>query len=126
MNPTGRFLLVGIWFLALAPSAAAKKKALNWQDAVVIKITSEQRGAAAIPVGGIVAAVPIIKTFYWIETPGLIYVVGPTHRLDVTLHGKTKVAIEGRSAHILDDAGKDRKLPIFEKIARNEQTSKPQ
>jgi hypothetical protein len=38
----------------------------------------------------------------------------------VTLYGKTKIALDGTNAHILDDGGKDIKVPIVEKIARTQ------
>ena len=94
----------------------------QWKDAKVTKISSEGGGAAAAPIGGVLVAVPITKTFYWIETEDLIYVLGPaiTKRqlLNVTLYGKTKIAIDGQNAHILDDEGKDRKIRIAEKVAK--------
>ena len=94
----------------------------QWKDAKVANITSESGGAAAAPIGGMVVAVPITKTFYWIETEDTTYVLGPaiTKRqlLNLTLYGKTKIAIDGTNAHILDDEGKDRKIRIAEKIAR--------
>ena len=38
--------------------------------------------------------------------------------VNVTLYGKTKIAIDGKNAYILDDEGEDRKATIAEKIAR--------
>jgi hypothetical protein len=32
--------------------------------------------------------------------------------------GKTKIAIDGKNAHVLDDEGKDKKMPIAQEIAR--------
>lgn len=40
------------------------------------------------------------------------------HPLNVTLNGKTKIAMDGTNLHILDDGGKDIKVPVVEKIAR--------
>jgi hypothetical protein len=94
----------------------------QWKEANVVKISSDSGGAAAAPIGGMVVAVPITKSFYWIETDETTYVLGPaiTKRqlLNVTLYGKTKIAVDGTNAHILDDEGKDRKIRIAEKIAR--------
>ncbi len=94
----------------------------QWKDAKVANITSERGGNAIAPVGGLLVGVPITKTFYWIQTDDTTYVLGPAitkrQALNVTLYGKTKIALDGRNAHILDDEGKDRKLPIAEKIAR--------
>lgn len=115
-------------FLALAP-AAVRGKNRNWQEAKVIKITSGRGGAVAAPVGTMIFAVPITRTYYWIETKDLIYVLGPAiskrQQLDVTLYGKTKIAVEGRDAHVLDDEGKDRKMHIAQKIARDKSDSPP-
>ena len=62
------------------------------------------------------------KTFYWIQTAETIYVLGPVigkrQLLNVTLHEPTKIAIDGKTAHIVDYYGQDRKIPIAEKIAR--------
>ena len=99
----------------------------QWKDAKVVKITSESGGAAAAPIGGMMVAVPITKTFYWVETEDVIYILGPAitkHQLlNVTLYGKTKIAIDGQNAHIMDDAGKDRKIRIAEKVARQQPPS---
>jgi hypothetical protein len=43
------------------------------------------------------------------------------HPLNITLNGKTELAIDGTNAHILDDAGKDVKVPIVLKVARADQ-----
>jgi hypothetical protein len=110
----------------------------QWKDAKVVDITTDTGGAAAASTGGMAVAVPITRTFYWIQTEDLTYVLGPAitpcgpvfrrcpYILNVTLHGKTKIAIDGRNAHILDDDGKDEKIPISEKIARTKpEDSKP-
>jgi hypothetical protein len=106
-------------FLSVSVALAANRQ---WTDAKVAKITSENGGAAAVPIGGAIVGVPITKTFYWIETADTVYVLGPAigknRLLNVTLYGKTKIAVDGRIAHILDDDGKDKTLPISEKIAR--------
>jgi hypothetical protein len=104
---------------ALAPAALAKDH--PWKDAKVIDITSDRGGAVVVPVAALVG-VPVTKTFYWIQTDDTIYVLGPvltkSQLLNVTLHEPTKIAIDGNNAHILDDYGKHKKLPIAEKVAR--------
>jgi hypothetical protein len=94
----------------------------QWKDAKVANISSDRGGAVAAPIGTMIVAVPIVRTFYWIETDDTTYVLGPaigkSHLLNVTLYGKTKIALDGRNAHILDDDGKDKKIPIAQKIAR--------
>jgi len=106
---------------ALAPAAPAKHNDYEWKDAKVIDITSDQGGTVVVPVAALVG-VPVTKTFYWIQTNDTIYVLGPvltkSQWLNVTLHEPTKIAIDGNNAHVLDDYGKDKKLPVAEKIAR--------
>lgn len=107
--------------VAILCSSVALAKDYQWKDAKVIDITSESRGAAVVPIASLVGGSPT-KTFYWIQTADTIYVLGPviTKRqlLNVTLHESTKVAIDGNTAHILDDYGQDRKMQIVEKVRR--------
>jgi len=95
----------------------------EWKDAKVVNITSENGGAVAAPVGTMVVGIPITKTFYWIQTDDITYILGPAisrrQLLNVTLNGKTKIATDGHNAHILDDDGKDKKMRIAEKVARS-------
>ena len=63
-------------------------------------------GTASIPVGGIIATVPITvnRIIYRIATQDTTYIlvlVNKKHPLNVTLHGKTKIALDGSNAHIL-------------------------
>ena len=108
-------------FVVLCASVALANNR-QWKDAKVVNITSQQGGAVAAPVGTMIVGVPITRTFYWIQTDDITYIVGPAitkrQMLNVTLYGKTKIAIDGRNAHVVDDDGKDRKLPISGKIAR--------
>ena len=85
--------------LTFAPPTFAKPS--QWQKAKVVNITSESGGAVAAPIGAMI--------------------VGVRQLLNVTLYGKTKIAVDGRNAHILDDEGKDRKVPIAQKIARTKE-----
>ena len=105
------------------PTNDRSTKDLQWQDAKLIDITTEPGGAVVVPIAAL-AGGPITKTFYWMQTNDTIYVLGPvltrSQLLNVTLHGPTKLAIDGNNAHILDDYGKNQKLRIIEKIARPE------
>lgn len=125
-----------IFFFLCSSVALANDR--QWKDAKVVNITTDTGGAAAASTGGVAVAVPITRTFYWIQTEDMTYVLGPAitpcgrvlrrcpYLLNVTLHGKTKIAIDGRNAHILNDDGKDEKIPISEKIARTKpEDSKP-
>jgi hypothetical protein len=110
--------------IALLCASAVLAAPRVWKDAKVANIGSEQGGNAVIPVNGMLFGVPITKTFYRIETDDTIYILGPAimkrQLLNVTLYGKTKIAVEGHNAHILDDDGKDKKIPIAQKIARTQ------
>ncbi len=110
-----------ILIFAVLSSSVALAKDHQWKDAKVIDITSERGGAAVVPLVAIVGG-PITKTFYWIQTDDTIFVLGPvltrSQLLNVTLHGPTKIAINGSNAHILDDYGKDEKLRVVKKVAR--------
>jgi hypothetical protein len=119
-----RNLAFALVFVILCASAVTAKNR-EWKDAKVTAITSDTTngGVAVIPIGGILAGVPITnhRIFYRIETADMVYILAYVNKkrpLDVTLNGKTKIAIDGHDAHILDDAGKDVKLPIVQKIAR--------
>ena len=43
---------------------------------------------------------------------------GNERPLNVTIHGKTQIAVEGMKIHVLDDEDKDVKLDIVEKTAK--------
>jgi hypothetical protein len=113
-------LIVAVLCSAFCTVALAKDR--PWKSAKLIDITAEKGGAVVVPVAALFGSSPVTRTFYWIQTENTIYVLGPvltrSRLLNLTLHGPTKVAIDGNSAHILDDDGKDRKIAIAEKIAR--------
>lgn len=125
--------------LACLPCAAQTKR--EWQPAKVAAINSSDEEIVKPHnqmvkrpgcQGGIgcyqsVAAEPlhILTTvfLYRFESTGTTYLVRQTIRrnaksLNVTLHGQTQIAADGMDLHILDDSGKDVKLPIVEKTAR--------
>jgi hypothetical protein len=67
--------------------------------------------------------IPLTVIRYSFETPTTVYSVRQIVNkngtpLNITLHGQTQIAIEGMTVHILDDSGKDVKLPIVEKAAK--------
>jgi hypothetical protein len=101
-------------------SSLALAKTHSWKDAEIIDITFEKAGAVVVPAA--LVGVPVSKTYYWIQTDDKIYVLGPVltrHQLlNVTLHGPTRIAVDGNSVHVLDDDGKDRKMPVVETVER--------
>lgn len=121
MHLAAALLLLSSSVAIAAPHAKDKDKDYEWIDAKVIDITTESRGAVVVPLVALTGG-PTTKTYYWIQTNETIYVLGPvltrSQLLNVTLHGPTKLAIDGNNAHILDDHGKDEKLRIVQKVAR--------
>jgi len=67
--------------------------------------------------------IPLTVILYRFETADMAYKVRQVIRKNgtppsVTLHGTTKIALEGMKIHVLDDEGKDVKLTVVEKIAK--------
>jgi len=75
--------------------------------------------------------IPLTVALYRFETEDVIYTVRKVYKrncaiscggerpLDVTIHGKTQIAVEGMKIHVLEDDGKkDVKLDIVEKTAK--------
>jgi hypothetical protein len=128
--------LASLFILLSLSASVAFADNRQWKEAKVARIASsvEDNGTVADTVGTTVIAgrIQTSALYYWLETDDVTYIVAITytpmrarfvqpnggHPLNVTLHGKTKIATDGTNAHILDDAGKDIKVPIVEKIAR--------
>lgn len=128
-------LIVSALLVSFSLAAVLKAKPRQWLDATVVDaksgpagsistgtVSGTQYGATGLAVSSV-----IVVTYYTIDTGDMLYVVGCVPRgtlrykcPDITVHGKTKIAIEGRDAHVLDDEGKDRKVPIIEKILKQE------
>ena len=126
--------------LAILCTSVAQANNLKWKDAKVTRIASrvENSGVFVDSVGTAIVGGRIKNRamYYWIETEDMTYVLeysyNPAVKLplpgqhsrnrtpNVTLNGKTKIAINGHNAHILDDDGRNVKVPIFEKIARQQ------
>jgi len=109
------FVLTVVVLFSNAFVAAAKP--LQWQDATVL-------------VGGGLPSAGVRNTLalYWIKTDKITYVVSNVvsdysrglfmdRWLVLTAGGPTKIAIDGRNIHVMDEEGKDRKVPVVWKIA---------
>lgn len=114
-------------FLILAFSSVATAKEREWRPATVSEMTSEDSEIDKPPNPKTGQSLVFLTTTILIrlETPDITYVVRQIihrngHPLNVTLHGETKICVEGNNMHILDDAGKDVKLPIVQKIAKQQ------
>ncbi len=109
-----------ILFLILSPLAIAKDR--NWQDSIFLGGQTDQAGAMAMPIGTMIFAAPLHRQYFWFSTPGLNYELFFPSRLSgripsLTVNGHTKIAVEGRHMHVLDDDGKDWKLNLVMKVA---------
>lgn len=116
MRKFGIAILLLVVILALAFPSAAKE--LQWQEATFYKITTSSSGTLVVPIAGVLISGPITHTFYWFKTEKIIYILKiGSKQPNLTLNGKTKIAVKGRKAYILDDDGKKRKYRIAQKIA---------
>lgn len=113
--------------LILVCSAVALAEPRPWKDARITNITSnsQDRGAVVVPIGGGLYGGHVIVTTVWyqVDTNDMSYMLRWTnkrHPLNVTLRGNVKIAMDsnGHDAHILDDSGKDVKVPIGSKVAK--------
>lgn len=120
---TGIVAVLVVISLSVASVGAAKQH--EWQEGILTKITSEAPGALT-PGAETLFRYRIKRSYYWITAGNITYVVvnswsvgfhSPKAPLNVTLNGKIKIAIEGKNAYILDDAGKQIERPIVAKIA---------
>lgn len=120
-------MLAGLFLLSTSGAAAKKHE---WQDGTVVKVTPDAPGVTA-PAAETVYGYQIKRAYYWIKVGKITYVLAnswtvgfdsPKAPLNVTVNGKIKIAIEGRNAFILDDAGKEIERPIVAKIADPEES----
>ena len=96
-------------------SARTQTAPSTWVDSSVIKTTTVNEWCRHCPDWN--------QTSYSFKLgDGNVYVAQTHKRLDVTINGHTKFRFEndghvGDYIHIVDDAGKDRRLRIIQKIA---------
>jgi hypothetical protein len=102
-------------FLFLSLSCSLLLAETEWKDSTVIKISTTNEWCRHCPDWN--------QTSYSFKLDdGTVFVAQTHEKLDITLNGRTKLRFEkdghvGDHVHILDDAGKDQKLRITEKIA---------
>jgi hypothetical protein len=109
--------------LLLSISLTAIAHDREWRTAIFLGFNSGQSGTATMPVGSGTMTVPLSTKNYWFRTDELDYCLSFPSRLsgrvpNLTINGSTKIAIEGRHVHVLDDDGKDWKFTIVTKVAR--------
>jgi hypothetical protein len=80
-----------------------------------------------VPVGNILVTGDVGSgRWYLVKCDGITYWLRTNytgHSPNLTVNGHTKLAIEGRHAHILDEDNKDRKFDIVQKVADKQSTS---
>ncbi len=117
---------VGLLLLMIALTSAAFPKTREWKEAKVTDVSDTIVSAASWGDTNI--------RHYTIETDDMIYVLDYAYNPaikapwpgqhsknrapDVTVNAKTKIAIEGKDAYILDDTGREVKLPIVKKTKK--------
>src|ERR1700676_696975 len=87
----------------------------EWRNATFLGFNSAQSGSATMPVGTATVTVPLSTRNYWFRTDELDYCLSFPSRLsgrvpNLTINGTTKIAIDGRHVHVLDDDGEDWKF----------------
>jgi hypothetical protein len=108
--------------------AVASAKDRRWQDATVLKLTTDEAGTQSIVLplgnGAYGASSTVKRSFYWIKTDKITYVIHNYSNgamverwLLLTIGGPTTIAVDGKNVHVLDDEGKDRTCRIVMKIA---------
>jgi hypothetical protein len=116
-----RRLFVVIPLLCSLSLFAADRK---WQEATFVSVqsSSSENGVAVIPSGTMMLGVPLraVRNYYRIDTADVSYVLVTVNKkpLNLTLHGKTKLAVDGMKAWVMDDSGKEVKVPIASKSAK--------
>src|SRR5947209_517542 len=106
--------ILALVFVFLSASVALANNR-QWKDANVVSIISSSQNAGVVvaPIGTMLAGVPITTntTLYQIETDDMVYILSYTFNPmvnwhnrppNLTVHGKTKISIDGRNAHVID------------------------
>jgi hypothetical protein len=109
------FIVLG---LALFLATTALGGSRNWQDATVLDMGSSQGPLVAAPVNGMLIAGRVTWIHYIVETADLRYDLAVRKNLNITLHGPTRLATDGKHAFLIDDDGKEKKLIIYSKTAK--------
>lgn len=110
--------IVLLFFVGLSLVVSARDR--DWKDAIFLGISTSTAGVGVMPVGTAVVAMPLSGRVYWVKSEGIVYALRTNYTgrwPNLTVNGHTKVAVERRTLHLLDEDGKDRKFSIIEKIA---------
>jgi hypothetical protein len=119
--------IAGSLLVLLSLPLMAKDRPRAWQDAVVLASHSDQHSVTTAVAGNTSVTSLVTTTYFDFATDSTIYeiscIVGQiAHRCpNVTLNGRTKIAVESRNLRILEDDGHEVKFPILSKQARNPQ-----
>ena len=123
-------LLPLLMLMSTLTSVSMSARDRNWQPATFLGFNSAQSGVATMPVGTATVTVPLSTRNYWFRTEQLDFCLYFPSRLsgrtpNLTVNGPAKIAVDGRHVHVLDYDGKDWKLTIVAKYARNQNVEVP-
>jgi len=119
---THRLFIAILAVCLLACGLEGKEKNRNWQSGTLTQVQSNDEGAAALPVAGVLVVVPLHEWAYMVETDSMVYVFGrrSPRSLNLTINGKVKFAIDKNGkAFLIDDTGKEFQVSLIRKIAKN-------
>ena len=118
----GRLVVTVLFFSALVSAS----KTRDWKEAKVVDVSETVVSVASWGDTNI--------RHYTIETDEMVYVLDYAYNPavkapwpgqhsrsrapDLTVNGKTKIAVEGKDAYVLDDSGREVKLPIGKKTKK--------
>ena len=123
--------VIARFLLLLVAAAAAKDKPRDWKSGVLLEVARE-KGSRVVGhmsgsdgnVNGHLVQKRDDATYYTIETGDLIYVAKRTltsrgdKQLKLTVNAPIKFAISGDDFFVLDEDGKEHKLTLEEKRAK--------
>jgi hypothetical protein len=123
-----RFFISLLALFLVACQLQSKEKKRDWQMGTLTRVESNDEGAAALPVAGVVVVVPIHEWTYVVETDSMVYVFGrkSPRSLNVTVNGKVKFAIDKNAkGYLIDDDGKEFQVSVTRKIAKSPEKAPP-
>lgn len=106
--------------ILLCSSALAKEKKRAWQTGKLVNFESADAGRVVVPVAGLIVAKDIKGWVYLVMTDSMEYQFGirSSKPLNLTVNRNVKFAIEKDNVFLIDDEGKEVRLGVFKKTAR--------
>lgn len=124
---------VTVLVVQLSSFATSAESQRTWQEGTCRDVTTDSRvvsfyssgSAVGNTVSGSTVPISVVHAYYVIETADMIYI--GSHRLrwrwskpiDLTINRPVRFAIEKRNMYLQDDEGKEHKLDLVKRIARD-------